>query len=264
MGKQIVVKRKGGKGLTSKSLQSLLDASYKKKEEAPSQVNGYNYDRDLSTDKTKVYVHPESKHTVVAHRGTNGISDWGNNAVYALTGRAGYKTTNRYKDAKKVHEAAEQKYGKENISSIGHSQGGLLARMLGSNNKEVIAFNPAYHPFGGSSEKIKENEHIIRHPNDIISIGLARNKAVQQIKNPIKSKSRSDIHSFKQLANQGNDAYGNKNFGETTNSAKNRAIEQIKNRGKLANEQQSPLENQNNPTELSGNGIFHIFHHYYN
>jgi hypothetical protein len=204
-----------GKGLTSKSLQALLDASYKKKGEAPKEVNGYMYDPDLSTNTSKVYVDPKTNHTVVAHRGTKGIMDWANNAVYAVAGRTGYKMTNRYKDAEKTHKAAEEKYGKDNISSIGHSQGALLARMLGDKNKEVIAYNPAYNPLS-SNEHIKENEHILRHPKDAVSIGLARNKAVQQINNPTKSNNPLDVHSFKQLNDQGDDYYGKKDFGEAS------------------------------------------------
>jgi len=55
-------------------------------------------------------VHP-SGHVVVAHKGTSVFLDWGNNAVYGLTGDAGYKLTGRYREAKKVQDTAERNYG---------------------------------------------------------------------------------------------------------------------------------------------------------
>lgn len=65
----------------------------------------------------------------VAHRGTNGWSDWLNNGIWALGGNDAYKKTARYKEAEKVQRDAEQKYGAKNVTTIGHSQGGLQAEL---------------------------------------------------------------------------------------------------------------------------------------
>ena len=81
-------------------LKDLLEASYDK---GITDVNGFKKDESLSTGKTKVFVNEEGK-TVVAHKGTDGVKDWANNFAYAVGGNALYKTTDRYKQAKKTNE----------------------------------------------------------------------------------------------------------------------------------------------------------------
>jgi len=149
--------------LSSKQLQGLLNASYDKKIR---NVDGFQQDRSLSTKTSKVYVNPETGQTVVAHKGTSGIMDWGNNLVYALGGRKAYKHTSRFKEAHKVQKAAETKYGNKNISTIGHSQGGLQAELLGRRGKETITLNKATRPFANSPAK---NQTDIRTQNDAVS-----------------------------------------------------------------------------------------------
>lgn len=139
---------RGGK-LTSQELQGLLSRSYSK-----SPVHSdYILDTELSKGPTQVFYNPKTKQSVVAHRGTEGIKDWYNNAVYALGGIKQYKKTQRYKDAEKAQREAENKYGKENIDTIGHSQGGIQASLLGRDTKNIITYNTphlhkqkGYHP----------------------------------------------------------------------------------------------------------------------
>jgi len=149
--------------LTSHQLQGLLNASYDKKIR---NIDGFKQDRSLSTKTSKVYVNPETGQTVVAHRGTAGITDWGNNLVYALGGRKAYKHTSRFKEAQSVQRKAESKYGKEHISTIGHSQGGLQAELLGRRGKETITLNKATRPFANTPAK---NQTDIRTQNDLVS-----------------------------------------------------------------------------------------------
>jgi hypothetical protein len=130
-----------GNGLKSITFQKLLEASYSGKEE----VEGFIMDKSISSKTSKVYVHPSGQ-VVVAHQGTASVMDWGNNAVYALTGDTGYKFTPRYKEAKKVQQSAESKYGAKNITTIGHSQGGYQAQLLGANGHEIITLNKATRP----------------------------------------------------------------------------------------------------------------------
>ena len=85
--KELKGKIKGG-GLKSNTFQKLLEASYSGAEE----VEGFTMDKSISSNTSKVYVHPSGQ-VVVAHRGTSGVSDWGNNAVYASLGDLGYKLT---------------------------------------------------------------------------------------------------------------------------------------------------------------------------
>jgi hypothetical protein len=47
-------------------------------------------DKSISSKTIKVFVH-SSGHIVVAHQGTTTAIDWGNNAVYGLSGDIGYK-----------------------------------------------------------------------------------------------------------------------------------------------------------------------------
>lgn len=158
----VIHESKGGK-LSVRELQGLLKASYKKDEKA---VDGFIKDEKLSSKTSKVYVNPETGQTVVAHRGTSGFSDWLNNAVYATTGQAGYKMTPRYKEAERVQHAAQKKYGKDNVTTIGHSQGGLQAELLGKNSKEILTLNKATVPFGNTSH---ENQYDIKSSRDIVS-----------------------------------------------------------------------------------------------
>jgi hypothetical protein len=70
-----------GGALSAKELKGLLGASYDPKID---RVGDFVLDNKLSTKTSKVYHNPNSGQTVVAHKGTEGILDWGNNAVYAL------------------------------------------------------------------------------------------------------------------------------------------------------------------------------------
>ena len=51
--------------------------------------------------------------------------------------------TPRYKEAQQVQQQAETKYRAKNISTIGHSQGGYQAQLLGANTQEIITLNKA-------------------------------------------------------------------------------------------------------------------------
>lgn len=149
---------KGGK-LQASEVKLILDQSYEKK--PAESIGEWILDKDLSTATAKVYYNSRTKEAVVAHRGTQGTLDWGNNIAYAL---GAYKLTDRYKQGKAVQDKADKKYGKQNISTLGHSQGSILARELGGDTKEIINVNPAY-----SFEKPKKNEYNIRSENDVVS-----------------------------------------------------------------------------------------------
>jgi len=152
----------GGK-LKADEIKSFVNESYEK--DPKSNLGEWILDKELSNDNAKVYYNPNTGEAVVTHRGTQGASDWGNNAAYAL---GAYKFTDRYKQGKKVQDKTEKKYGKKNISTVGHSQGAILARELGGDTKEIINVNPAY-----SFEKPKKNEYNIRSENDVVSSAYA-------------------------------------------------------------------------------------------
>ncbi len=166
-----------GKGLTASTLRALLEASYSG-ESNP--IGKWNEDEGLSTDTAHVYVNANGQ-VVVAHRGTEGTaSDWGNNLKYASTGEIGYKQTDRFKESKAVQKAAEAKYGADKISTIGHSQGGLLAELLGKDSKEIITVNKATSPWSDNSGG--SNQYDIRSDCDKVSM----------FKDPFKKERRND------------------------------------------------------------------------
>jgi hypothetical protein len=171
-----------GGALSAKDLKDLLGASYDPKKD---KVNDFEMDREISSKTSKVYYNPTTGQAVVAHMGTQGLLDWGNNAVYALGGKKAYKKTHRYKEAKRVQHRAEAKYGASNVSTIGHSQGGLQAEMLGKNSKETITLNKATRPF---ANKRSGNQYDIRTSGDIVS---ALNPFQKKNKNEIVLKSKS-------------------------------------------------------------------------
>ena len=129
---------RGGK-VSSQQLKQFIQASYNKK--PPATIGNYELDKSISKPTGVVYHNPITNQTKVVHRGTSGAADWVNNAAY-IAGL--YKHTGRYKEAERVQQRAEAKYGAQNIDTIGHSQSGILARELGQNTRNIINLNPAY------------------------------------------------------------------------------------------------------------------------
>jgi hypothetical protein len=184
----------GGK-LQANEIKDFINQSY---EEKPNDTIGdFILDKELSTPTAKVYYNPKTKEAVVAHRGTQGAADWGNNVAYAL---GAYKLTSRYKQGKDVQLKADKKYGKKNISTLGHSQGSILARELGGDTKEIINVNPAY-----SFEKPKKNEYNIRSENDVVSSAYAPVAKAREILFPEYSKK----HDIKIPSDSTTDVLGN-------------------------------------------------------
>ena len=195
-----------GNGLKSNTFKRLLEASYSGNEE----VEGFVLDKSISSNTSKVYIHP-SGHVVVTHQGTTTAIDWGNNAVFAATGDLGYKMTPRYKEALQVQQQAEKKYGAKNITTIGHSQGGYQAQLLGAITKEIITLNKATRPqewIYGSSKK--SNQYDVRARGNLVSffrIPFQRKKDehINSNNDPLSQ------HSTNILDNNKNDIiYGNK------------------------------------------------------
>jgi hypothetical protein len=198
-------RRKRG-GYSGQELNDLIEkGSY----EGKSQVGDYVLDKKLSTEKAKVYYNPKTGKTVVAHAGTSGkgivgkAKDWGNNLIYAVGGDKLYKKTDRYKNAEKVQRAAEKKYGK--VDTIGHSQGGLLAEMVGGKDGgEVLTVNKAAHPFIKRSKS--KNQTDIRHKDDVVSMFSHKNK--QSVTEGSKSMNALSAHSTGNTVNK-EKFYGN-------------------------------------------------------
>jgi hypothetical protein len=180
-------KIKGGK-LNVSELKGLLNASY---ENSVNNIDGFVKDKELSTNTSKVFYNPERNQAVVTHRGTSGISDWFNNAVYGYNSDY-YKYTPRYKEAEKVQKNAEKKYGSKNVTTIGHSQGGLQSELLGKNSREIITLNKATKPF---SNYRNSNQYDIRAESDVVSrLNPFQNKNDKEIIIPSKSSNPISEH----------------------------------------------------------------------
>ncbi len=184
----------GGK-LQATEIKGFINESYETNPKT--NIGDWILDKELSNANAKVYYNPKTNEAVVAHRGTQGASDWGNNVAYAL---GAYKLTDRYKQGKSVQDKTEKKYGKKNISTLGHSQGSILARELGGDTKEIINVNPAY-----SFEKPKKNEYNIRSENDVVSSAYAPVAKAREILFPEYSKK----HDIKIPSDSVTDVLGN-------------------------------------------------------
>jgi len=176
----------GGK-LKVKHLREILEASYSDK--PPNEIDDFILDKKLSNAYAKVYHNPKTNQTVIAHKGTQGLLDWGNNLVYGLLGRTGYKLTGRFKNAQKVQNATEEKYGTKELTTVGHSQGALNAELLGQKGKEVITLNKATRLLGNKKGK---NQYDISSTGDIIhKLNPAQTSSKKDIS--IKSKTNNPV-----------------------------------------------------------------------
>jgi hypothetical protein len=171
-----------GGSITSNELQKFLVASYE--EPAALNILGYVLDEELSKlsklvnqTTARVYVDEVNKKVIVSHRGTGGEmagTDWLNNVVYAGSSSA-YKMTPRYKRAKAVQDAVHKKYKGYIINVLGHSQGGLIAHLVGISSNNIITLNPAY-----KYENIGTNEYIVRSSNDVVSAASVPKKMLNE------------------------------------------------------------------------------------
>ena len=155
----------GGK-LPVSTIQGLLKQSYSS---VPTDYKDYTLDKTLSGKRVQVYKQNNSPNAVVVHRGTNSIQDVGNDLKYVL----GFDISNskRAKHSQEIQTKAEQKYGAENVSTLGHSLGSVLASQVGSKSKEIINLNKAISP-ADALKKVNPNEYNIRSRKDLVSLLL--------------------------------------------------------------------------------------------
>ena len=151
---------KGG-SLGSKDLKKVLASTYEKNNK---DVGNFKVDNQLSGKRAKIYHNDETGQTIVAHRGTASAKDWYTDAKMAL----GFEGGNRFKYAKKVQKQAEQKYGTDNLTTVGHSLGARLAEKFGNNGKEIITLNKPIIP-KTVGKKVSDKQYDIRSSTDVVS-----------------------------------------------------------------------------------------------
>jgi hypothetical protein len=150
----------------AKTYSLLLENSYLPPQQQLKEINGYKRDNELSGQRFQVYYNPHKNHTYVIHRGTVGtISDWKNNLAYAINL---YEYTPRYKFALEQQKKAEEKYGSKNITTIGHSQGALLASKVGVDSNKIISYQKPVN-IKDLTRSPPKNEIDIRTSNDLVS-----------------------------------------------------------------------------------------------
>jgi len=94
----------------------------------------------------KVYYNKKLPHCVVVHRGTE-INDKTEPIECLLeikNVKCKYKKTRRYIVSETIQKWAENKWEAKNVTTLGHSQGGLLAALVGQNSKEIIKIQPLH------------------------------------------------------------------------------------------------------------------------
>ena len=152
-------------GIDKKHIKQLLKSGYLSQDDAAERMKklGYGYDNSLSNMQTKVFVSPDGTPTIV-HRGTKTAKDVVDDALLSIgLGEFGY----RHKNAKRVTEKAEKKYGRA-ADTVGHSLGGFLSEHSGAHG-QVITYNKAISPTD-IFKKIPHNQTDIRTDRDLVSV----------------------------------------------------------------------------------------------
>ena len=149
-----------GEALSVGTLKKALENSYGKSN-VKQGFDGYEPVSRLTDRQAQVYHNPKTGHTIVAHRGTQGLRDVMTDIAYTTTGYKG----KRFKKAERIQKEAERQFGSQNISTVGHSLGSLLSSEVGRNSKEIINYNEPITPFG----RRHENEYVVKTSNDPFS-----------------------------------------------------------------------------------------------
>jgi len=181
-----MVRKIGGK-LSARDLKGLIDQSYNTKND---DFGDFKVDNGLSDKEVKVFKHDKTGQVVVAHRGTHSLNDVYLDGQYAL-GRD-ITGSRRYKHSADIQRKAEDKYGKENITTIGHSLGKKLAE-VGNSSHEVIGVNGAFN-VKDALKSTPDNEFNVRSSIDAVS-GLSATKSKNVLTIPSKSSNLLTEHS---------------------------------------------------------------------
>jgi hypothetical protein len=167
-------------------LQDMLKASYLKQKDREKEIQGYVLE-SFGNRYVAVYYNKGLNHCIVSFRGTAGtLTDWSYNATYAALGQDKYSQTKRAKAMDPILQKAIKKYGGENITIIGHSQGAIATRKNANKVNETITLNPA-----ARFETQSKNEYTIRSSMDIVSSAQALGNNLSSILYPSFNKKRN-------------------------------------------------------------------------
>ena len=184
-----------GQGIYSNALKEFLKNSYSKNQKET--INGFYRDDSLSGQRAQVYNNPTSHETYVVHRGTQGLQDIITDFKLAFFPQL-YLSSTRYNHAKDIQQQAEKKYGKENLTTLGHSLGAKLGSDVGDKSKEIITYNKPILPYDLLNQT-KKNETSVRTKLDPVSILGSLNPSIKQIST--KTSNPITAHNINQLDN---------------------------------------------------------------
>jgi hypothetical protein len=146
----------------------LMAAGYQKpNSEAENKfLRKYDLSRDdqLSDDKNRVYTNNITGKAYIVYPGTKDWRDVGTDVALFLGLE---EKTPRFKRAHEVAKRVNSKYGRGNVTAIGHSLGGSLATASGVQKR--ITYNKGV-GIGGLFQKMKKEQHDYRTAKDIVSV----------------------------------------------------------------------------------------------
>ena len=121
-------------------------------------------DEQLSDDKNRVYKNNVTGKAYIVYPGTKDFRDVGPDLALLF----GFEEkTPRFKRAHQVADQTNRKYGKGNVTAIGHSLGGSLATASGVQKR--ITYNKGV-GLGGLFRSMKRGQHDYRTAKDIVSL----------------------------------------------------------------------------------------------
>lgn len=169
--------------LEKSTLEQMLKNTYEPTDQTGN-VGGYVEDKALSNKLVRVYNDPTTKHTVVAHRGSQEKQDWKENLLYTF----GFRGGKNYREARGIQRAAEAKYGVGNLTTVGHSKGALHAQDFGQKG-EIMTLNKPVNIHDAAFYKVPKYQTDYRAESDPVSIlrPLQRGKKAVTLKKSEKS-----------------------------------------------------------------------------
>jgi hypothetical protein len=179
------------------TLEQMLKNTYEPTDQTGN-VGGYVEDKSLSNKLVRVYNDPTTKHTVVAHRGSQEGQDWKENLLYAI----GFRGGKNYRGARTVQRAAETKYGVDNLTTVGHSKGALHAQDFGQKG-EIMTLDKPVNIRDAIRYKVPKYQTDYRGESDVVSIlrPLQRgNKAITLTKNKQPKTTMDYLRKIKKVA----------------------------------------------------------------
>lgn len=158
------VATKKATALSKDNLAKIMSATYQPNSMLRA-IDEYVPDPTISDNRVKVFHNSRTKHTVVAHRGSQTGSDWAENAAYLF----GIKRGSNWSHSRKKQKEAETKYGTANLTTVGHSKGALHAQEFGQKG-EVVTLNKPVNLIDAVLKKVPKNQTDYRGEGDVVSI----------------------------------------------------------------------------------------------